>query len=377
VHALDYMRHKIFISYRRQDSAANALGIGQYLENVFGRKNVFIDVDMHAGTKFPALLEKRLSECKVMLVLIGPDWLNARDDQGQRRLDNPGDWVRLEISHALKRDITVIPVRVNGAELPMNATLPDDIRGLLDYQAVSVTTAGFRNEMSGLVRDIRSIPSPRSWRTFGTMAAGVSLLLLAGVVAWQVSGFHNSSNDIQPTLDEGKQRDFFTGNPGEWVMYGVGNNRFAHYFKFASVHRFEDKVAYEARFVFESFGAPPSEDGSSKIGAFEDDTDVIDCKKSAWASAERTTYNRSGGVLSHFKWGNPESLDFSSLGVAIAPGSIVSSGAHLFCDGLGTPLVSKEQVAKMDFTYLSNTPDGSGDIFYGPTRSTSNPDYQF
>ncbi len=56
------MRGKIFISYRREDSAANALGIGQYLEHEFGRKNVFIDVDMRAGTKFPKVLEERLAK---------------------------------------------------------------------------------------------------------------------------------------------------------------------------------------------------------------------------------------------------------------------------------------------------------------------------
>src|SRR4051794_35794943 len=95
------MHLKIFISYRREDSAASALSIGQYLENEFGRKNVFIDLDMRAGAKFPTVLEQRLAECKVMLVLIGPEWLNASDQHGRRRLDQPDDWVRLEIAHAL------------------------------------------------------------------------------------------------------------------------------------------------------------------------------------------------------------------------------------------------------------------------------------
>jgi hypothetical protein len=70
-----------------------------------------------------------------MLALIGPDWLNSCDENGHRRLDDPNDWVRLEISRALKRDIAVIPVRINGAELPAKAKLPDDIKGLLDHQA--------------------------------------------------------------------------------------------------------------------------------------------------------------------------------------------------------------------------------------------------
>ena len=82
------MPSKIFISYRREDAAATALSISQYLENQFGRRNVFIDVDMRAGAKFPTVLEERLAECKVMLVLIGPGWLNARDDQAF----GPGDF---------------------------------------------------------------------------------------------------------------------------------------------------------------------------------------------------------------------------------------------------------------------------------------------
>ena len=83
------MPKKIFISYRRDDSAANALGIGQYLEHEFGSKNVFIDVDMRARSNFPSILEQRLAECKVMLVLIGPNWPDAKDALGGRRLDAP------------------------------------------------------------------------------------------------------------------------------------------------------------------------------------------------------------------------------------------------------------------------------------------------
>jgi hypothetical protein len=193
------MAQKLFISYRRQDSSANALGISQYLEHEFGRKNVFIDVDMRAGAKFPTVLEQRLAECKVMLALIGPEWLNLRDEHGRRRLDIPDDWVRLEIAHALKRNIPVIPIRVNGAPLPLRDELPDDIRGLLDHQAVSVTHAGFRHEMAGLVHDIRSIRPPQSWRRFAGVAAA---LLLFGIVIslMPVSLLSNSIERIRAML---------------------------------------------------------------------------------------------------------------------------------------------------------------------------------
>jgi hypothetical protein len=114
---------------------------------------------MHAGTPFPRVLEERLAECKVLLALIGPGWLNAQDDQGRRRLDDLKDWVRLEIAKALKRNITVIPIRVEGTELPKKVDLPEDIRDLVDRQAAVVSTKGFRNEMAGLARDIRAIPN--------------------------------------------------------------------------------------------------------------------------------------------------------------------------------------------------------------------------
>lgn len=193
------MPSKIFISYRREDSAANALGICQYLEHEFGRKKVFIDVDMRAGAKFPTELEKLLAECRVMLVLIGPGWVDTRDNQGQRRLDNPDDWVRIEIARALKRDITVIPVRVNGADLPKRTLLPEELQGLLDRQAVSVATTSFRNDMAGLARDIRSIPTPWPWRRFGIIAAAL-LLLLGGLAFTQANGFRNAFERIQSLL---------------------------------------------------------------------------------------------------------------------------------------------------------------------------------
>jgi hypothetical protein len=176
------MPGKIFISYRRDDSSAAALSICQYLEREFGRKNVFIDVDLEAGARFSEVLESRLSSCKVLLAIIGPQWLDVLDDMGSRRLDHPNDWVRVEIARALKRDITVIPVCVSGANLPEKDALPTDIQALVDHQAAAVSTRGFRAEMAGLVRDIRAIPSTGNWKriggAMGAMLAALILILL-------------------------------------------------------------------------------------------------------------------------------------------------------------------------------------------------------
>ena len=172
------MAGKIFINYRRDDSAPHALNIAQYLERAFGSRNVFIDVDrMRAGQKFPEVLERRLSECKVMVTVIGPGWLDARHDDGRRRLDDPADWVRLEIVRALARNITVIPVRVGGANLPKRSDLPEALQPMLDYHAVAITTDGFRSDMAGLLNDIRAIPGSSSWWPLvGAGSAAVAVL---------------------------------------------------------------------------------------------------------------------------------------------------------------------------------------------------------
>src|SRR5262245_58499099 len=113
------MAGRIFVNYRRDDSASHALNVAQYLEATFANRNVFLDIDrMRAGQSFPNVLRERLSVSKVMLAVIGPNWLDLRNEQGQRRLDDPSDWVRLEIAAALKSGKIVVPVLVGGARLP-------------------------------------------------------------------------------------------------------------------------------------------------------------------------------------------------------------------------------------------------------------------
>jgi hypothetical protein len=364
------MPNKIFISYRRGDSAANALGIGQYLENQFGRKNVFIDVDMRAGVKFPTVLEQRLAECKVMLALIGPEWLHAKDNQGRRRLDDPDDWVRVEIAQALKRDIAVVPVRVNGTELPQKSELPEDIRDLLDHQAVSVTTTGFRHEMAGLARDIRAIQAPRSWRR--TIAVAAAILLLPGAIALAKfsNGFVERAISLfSKTPSIAQSNGLWIGTPGEWVLYEIGNQRFAHYFKSDSVRMIGNRAVYTTRSALDPTSG----------AVYQEDVMVIDCKKSIFASAERFAYNKAGEVMSHFRWGDPTSIDLS-IGAAIQPGTVVSTAQHIMCDEQArTPLLSKNKIADLmrdkisnaTFSYLSPSPDGAGQIFYGDNSSLS------
>ena len=93
------MTGKIFLSYRREDTAGFALALFGRLEQSFPAECLFMDVegDIKAGQDFVRVLEEQVSACDAMLVLIGPNWLTVRDNAGRRRLDNPGDFVRIEI----------------------------------------------------------------------------------------------------------------------------------------------------------------------------------------------------------------------------------------------------------------------------------------
>ena len=87
-----------------------------------------MDVDaMQPGLDFVKQLDEQVAKCDVLLAVIGPSWLNATDEKGHRKLDLPRDFVRIELACALKREIPVIPLLVNGAAMPSGDDLPDDL----------------------------------------------------------------------------------------------------------------------------------------------------------------------------------------------------------------------------------------------------------
>jgi len=109
----------IFISYRRDDSEGQAGRLYDDLIRQFGEGSVFMDVaGIEPGLDFRKVIDKNVSSCGVLLALIGPGWVDAKDETGRRRLDNPLDFVRLETAAALKRDIPVVPVLVAKARMP-------------------------------------------------------------------------------------------------------------------------------------------------------------------------------------------------------------------------------------------------------------------
>ncbi len=133
------MSCRIFLSYRRKDTAGFAHAIYNILAPEFGQENVFMDVDkIKPGQDFVETLNRAVSHCDVLLVLIGPIWLNITDEKGARRLDDPNDFVRIEIESALKYNKIIIPVLLQGAGMPEENELPTNLRPLSRRQAVSI-----------------------------------------------------------------------------------------------------------------------------------------------------------------------------------------------------------------------------------------------
>src|SRR6266850_3097791 len=145
----------IFISYRREDSSGHAGRLFDCIRERFGDESVFMDVtDISPGDDFTVALDTALSSCRVVLVLIGPHWLTSTGTDGRRRLDDPGDHLRLEVAHALHRDARVIPVLVRGAAMPQERDLPDDLRPLARRQAHEVSDSRWSFDTGQLVRII-------------------------------------------------------------------------------------------------------------------------------------------------------------------------------------------------------------------------------
>jgi formylglycine-generating enzyme required for sulfatase activity len=122
---------KIFISYRRDDTQDITRSIYERLAARFGADNIFMDVDsIPLGADFRQILRNAVASSSLALVIIGKLWLSISDERGQRRLDNPNDFVRIEVEEALARKIPVVPILTHGTPMPRFSDLPASIADL-------------------------------------------------------------------------------------------------------------------------------------------------------------------------------------------------------------------------------------------------------
>ncbi|MBK8031242.1 MAG: TIR domain-containing protein [Chloroflexi bacterium] len=149
---------RIFINYRRADSAAYTGRIYDRLVAQYGRKRVFMDVSsLCPGVDFIEEIEKSVNGCNIFIAVIGPQWLSITDSQGIRRLDSSEDYVRLEISMALKSQIPVIPVLVAKAIMPRSEDLPEALIAFARKHALEVSDDRFAYDVGRLLSAINDL----------------------------------------------------------------------------------------------------------------------------------------------------------------------------------------------------------------------------
>jgi hypothetical protein len=146
----------IFISYRRNDTEGESGRLFDDLVGRFSQQAVFMDVDaIKPGRDFRKAIEESIHSCSVVLAMIGQQWLEAADEMGRRRLDDEKDYLRLEISSALRRDIPVVPVLVRGARMPRADQLPADLQELAYRNGVELTHARWKSDLQILAQSLQ------------------------------------------------------------------------------------------------------------------------------------------------------------------------------------------------------------------------------
>lgn len=185
----------VFISYRRQDSQSAAGRLADDIKELIVDVPVFRDVETIApGVDFVDAINRALQSCGVLLAVIGPRWLTAADSAGQRRLDNPDDYTRLEIATALKRnDVRVIPVLVEGALMPSPGELPADLQALARRNAVELSDNRWNYDVSRLAATVGealgvalATPGTRSHQRRWLIMAAVALAAVGmGYLGWR------------------------------------------------------------------------------------------------------------------------------------------------------------------------------------------------
>ena len=143
---------RIFISYRREETAYPAGWLYDRLRVRYAGQ-VFKDVDsIEPGDDFVEAITRAVASCDVLLALIGDQWLTVTSADGRRRIDDPEDFVRVEIEAALTRNVRVIPILIDGARMPRSEELPENLARLVRRQALDLSPSRFDSDLSRLLK---------------------------------------------------------------------------------------------------------------------------------------------------------------------------------------------------------------------------------
>ena len=223
----------IFISYRRDDSAGWTGRLATDLQERFSPDVVFQDIDaIEAGENFIVAIDRSLTSCSVVLVVIGPEWTFVKDKTGNRRLDNPNDTVRLEVAKALgRKDRLVIPVLVGGAQMPSEDELPSELRELAQRNAFELSDTRWTYDFDRLVEVLvkhaglaeKSYPSIRERSRAARWLGIISIVFVAAVGSIASYWYFVSKNPfLNFSIDQPRNGDELPlGENQQWLLEGT------------------------------------------------------------------------------------------------------------------------------------------------------------
>lgn len=281
----------VFISYRREDSAGYAGRLFDILSAHVGRENTYMDLDtIEGGDDFSAVIVEKINLSAAVVAVIGRRWLTMTDDAGKRRLENPRDFVRIEIAKALERGIRVIPVLVGGAAMPQVTDLPDDLKPLCERQALEIRDSSFHPDTQQLIEDLdkalragnQPARSNLQRLVFAMVGAAVVVMLVYVVLAFQ-----------RPKQAAGAQAP--TGSPGATLSpapLNAGPQTTAVAGKWTATVKYDWGDSYDETFNFETEDAQLS-GTAGFLGDRDGDGRVISDGKTAGNRISFTTKSQS------------------------------------------------------------------------------------
>ena len=217
---------KVFITYRREETAAHAGRLYDAMVARFGEANVFMDVDMAPGVDFVEGITEAVAACHVLIVVMGPRWATVEDEQGRARLADPEDFVRLEVETALRRpEVTPIPVLVAGARMPNREDLPPEVRAITRRNALELGDQRWRYDVGRLISTLDELlaagpvvpGSPSPERTVATRkAAPADAAQTAGQTAPPSTVAGPTSGETKPAVPPAGGRRRM-----RWALLGV------------------------------------------------------------------------------------------------------------------------------------------------------------
>ncbi len=231
---------RIFLNYRRHWASGHAGRLYDRLAQHFGDANVFMDIEMPLGIDFVAYINDMVQQCDVLLALIDRDWLGMADTSGGRRLDNPSDFVRLEIAAALSRNIPVIPIYVQDTVPPQETELPDNIQGLARRQGLRLSDLEFHANVDRLIRALEAM-LPREEAEAGpateppaepetiTNSIGMTLVripagsFMMGSPDWDTDAYDDEKPQHQVTISQAFYLGIHPVTQAQWQEV-MGNN---------------------------------------------------------------------------------------------------------------------------------------------------------